>query len=192
MAEKEHEMDLAELKEAGIRTFSDSLLSSIGFINELQEQCYENLIFICLDLLVKGSAPREQVDDYLTHLRSAIRQQCEPFTHCLGLIRTPPIKEVGLYRIQCVLIFDGERGRNAIQRGHEVGCYWFDFITEEQGSYFIYTPYRRLGLGCGCDFVIMGAMRWKWHMLLLAMGSADHPLILIGVPRLEAKDPNRH
>lgn len=184
-------MDLAELKEAGVRIFGDSMLVSIGFISKLHEQGYEDLTFVCLDLLVKGSVQKEEVDDCLTHLRSAIRQQCEPFTYCLGLIRTPPIKKEGQYCIQCVLIFDGERGRNAIQRGHEVGCYWFDIITEEQGSYFNYNPYRKLGLGSDYGVVSLGAMSWRCHMLLLAMGCADHPLILIGVPRQSVEDLER-
>lgn len=181
-------MDLAELKEAGIRSLSDSLLSSIGFIDLLREQGHNKVVFIRLDLLVKRDMPREQVDDCLTHLRSVMRQQQGAFTHCLGLIRTSPIHEEEAYRIQCVLIFDNEQVRHDIQRGNEVGHYWVNIITEGQGSFFNYNRYRQRGPGSGYGIVSLVAMRWKWHMLLLAMGSEDHPLILIGMPRQEAKD----
>ena len=184
-------MDLAELKEAGIRALSDSLLSSIGFIDSLREQGYNKVAFIRLDLLVKRNMPREQVDDYLTHLRSVIRRQQGAFMHCLGLIRTSPIQEEEEYRIQCVLIFDSEQVRHYIQRGNEVGRHWVNIITEGQGSYFNYNSYRQRGPGSGYGIVSLVAMRWKWHMLLLAMGSEDHPLILIGIPRQEAKDSDR-
>lgn len=175
-------MDLAELKEAGILALSDSLLLSIGYISKLQENGYGKITIILLELLVNGTVPREQVDGYLTHLRVVMRRQRGTFEHCLGIIRTPPIQEGSQYRIQCVLIFNGERVRRDIKRGHEVGRYWVNIITEEQGGYCNYNSYRQLNPDSRCGVVELGTMRWKCHMLLLSMVRADYPLILVDVP----------
>ncbi|WP_157725006.1 hypothetical protein [Vogesella sp. LIG4] len=173
---------MAELKEAGILALSDSLLAAMGFIDVLRERGTSKVACLRLDLLVEGMATREQVDACLTHLRLEARWQQGVFAHCLGLIRTPPIQEEGQYRIQCVLLFDGEQVRRDIQCGDEVGRYWANIITEGQGRYVNYNRYRQMDLSSGCGVISLTTMRWKCHSLLLSMGSAAHPLIIAGVP----------
>lgn len=181
-------MDMSVLKQAAIQEFSDSMLAAMGFIRQLTEKGYEQLTFIRLDLSVGRALPLEQVEDYLTQLRAAMRRRRGYFTDCLGMIRTAPFVEAGQYRIECLLIFNGKQVRQHIQSGHDIGRYWANIITEEQGSYCNLNQYRQLDSQSGLGLMWAPSMRWQYHQLIVAMGSADQPLIIAGVPCLEAED----
>lgn len=184
-------MDMAALKQAAIQELSSSMLAAIGFIHKQAELGYEQLTFIRLDLSVKAAVPAEHVEDYLTHLRSAMRRRRGVFADCLGMVRTAPFVEAGQYRIECLLIFNGKQVQLHIPRGHNVGRFWVNIITEEQGSYCNLNQYRQLDSQSGLGHMLAPSMRWQYHQLIVAMGSADHPLIIAGVRRPRAKEPMR-
>lgn len=174
-------MDMTVLKQAAIQELSDSMLAAMGFISQLAEKGYPQLTLIRLDLFVMGEVPPEQE---LNHLRAVLRRRRGVFAGCLGMILTPPVIEEGQNRIQCLLIFDGEQVRQDVARGHDVGRYWVNIITEEKGSYCNLNQYRHLDRQCGLGLMPAHCMRWQYHQLIFAMGSADHPLIIVGVPNV--------
>lgn len=91
---------------------------------------------------------------------------------------------------QCVLIFDGEQVLQDIQRGEEVGRYWVNIITEGQGSYFNYNPYRQLhGVVSGLGRIrtdVVSAMGWLSFQLCYGMGPVGLPLTIVAVPHGES------
>lgn len=177
-------MDVGACHQTGKTGASSSVQRAGEFIQGLARQGYQRLTIIRLVLAVPTTVSPSELHQQVTALRMAVRARRGVFEHVLGLIWTASSVGQDGKVIHSLLIYDGAQVEDDIQRGHEVGRYWVNSVTEGLGRYRNFNQHRQHGINSGLGGIrtdVVHEMGWVSFQLCYGMGPVGWPLTIVGV-----------